>query len=189
MKKDVMLDLETWGNRPYCVVVQVGISEFDRETGVIGQLLAAHIDAASEMQRNFRVDADTLYWWLSQDKNAQIAAMGGKLSRMQSKVVWTQVNDFLEDAENIWCHASFDAAIVNEHLRMWGIKPKFKYWAFKDLRTLVEIAEIDTRPYKARSAGVRIEHNALDDCAIQVAYCVDAMKKLKIANVRKEEGV
>jgi hypothetical protein len=178
--KNVMVDLETWGRASYACVVQIGACYFDPATGEIGDTFSVHVNAKSEMARGFRVDPDTLYWWFSQSKDAQEQALGTSASRLDSYQAWYKLNAFVKGADSIWLHASFDGAMVNEHLRLHKIFPSFPYWAMKDLRTLVEMAKIDTRQYKATNTG--IAHSALDDCKLQVKYTVDAMKVL--ANVR-----
>jgi hypothetical protein len=177
--KDVMLDLETWGKGTNAVVVQIGAAYFDRDTKHIGDTFNKHIDAESEMAKGFRADADTLYWWLSQHPDAQTAAMGVKRNRVQSSVAWTALNNFLSGAENIWCHATFDFPIVSVHNRHLGIKPSYKYWAPKDLRSIVEAAKIDTRKYK-KKPGNLVLHSAIDDCVLQIDYLVDALRELGV---------
>lgn len=175
--KDVMIDLETWNNTSDAVVVQIGACYFDRDTKEIGKEFEIHVDATTEIQRGFTIGADTLYWWFTQSSAAQRLAMGNERSRKLSMAAWRAFNHFLKGAESIWSHGSFDFPIVNTHMKKLGIVPAYKYWAGKDLRTLVDLAGIDHRAYK-KKAGVGVLHNALDDCKIQVDYAVDAMRRL-----------
>ena len=55
-----------------------------------------------------------------------------------------------------------------------GIKPVVKYTQVRDLRTIVDLANIDIRKYKLDG----IHHNAIDDCLFQIKYLVDAIKIL-----------
>ena len=175
-QKSIMIDLETWGKSGGAVVVQVGAIEFNPETGEELSKLQLWIDAEDEMRRGFRCDASTLYWWFTQDKDAQLLACGKDWQREQCNRAWEKVNQFLKDATAIWAHGSFDMPIVNTHLNHLRITPLYPYWAPKDLRTLVEIAGIDTRKYKAEATGVL--HNALDDCRLQIRYYLDSMKRI-----------
>ena len=175
---DVMIDLETWGNNQSSVVVQIGACWFDRHTGAIGETFKEHISAESEIKAGFTTDASTLYWWFDQSKEAQESAIGAYRDRRSSGYAWGKLNSFLLSAENIWCHASFDAAIVNYHMNTLNLRKNFKYYAFKDLRTLTELAGVDIRRYKKETSGIL--HDALDDCKLQVKYAVDSFNKLGV---------
>jgi hypothetical protein len=171
--KDVMLDLETFGNSYNAVVVQIGICYFDRYTGDIGDKLLINIDADSSIKAGFCADASTIYWWLSQSKEAQDSICN--VEKMQvSKAIYL-VNEFLSKAKAIWSHATFDFVILMNHLNKLSLKPKFHYRAARDLRTLVDLTDID---YSTRER-VGIHHNALDDCIFQVGYAVDCFNKLR----------
>jgi hypothetical protein len=182
-----MIDFETWGNTAGAVVVQIGAVYFDPKTGDLGKELKLWVNAEEEMRKGFRANADTLYWWFTQSKDAQDSAMGKPNDRVGCNMAWRSFNQFLAQAESIWCHATFDGAILNTHLKYLGIRPTFKYWAIKDLRTLIEMAGIDTRQYKT---GVL--HDAVVDCKNQIRYTCDAFKVLggrpTLANVRTEES-
>jgi hypothetical protein len=176
--KEVMIDLETWGNTAYAVVIQIGAVEFDRVTGETGKELMLHVNADSELRRGFKCDASTLYWWFEQSKKAQEMACGGVYERTDNLVAFRALNTFLKNKEAIWCHGSFDAAIVNTHMNVLGIPPAYPYWVWKDLRTLVEILKLDTRVYKKNASGTL--HDAIDDCKMQIKYTVDALNKLEV---------
>jgi hypothetical protein len=177
MKNNVMIDLETWGKNSDAVVVQVGAVYFDRRTGEIGDEFNMAVDAQTEFDSGFMADPGTLYWWFEQSKEAQQLAMGAQKNRHPSEMVFMMLNAFLRNAEAIWCHASFDAPIISHHLRTHGISQSFPYWAWKDLRTLVEITGVNTRKHKQNANGVL--HDAIQDCKIQIGYCCEAFRFLE----------
>jgi DNA polymerase III epsilon subunit-like protein len=45
--KDVMLDIETLGNRPYSIILSIGAVEFDPRTGNMGNEFYVLIDHVS----------------------------------------------------------------------------------------------------------------------------------------------
>lgn len=171
--KDVMIDLETLGNGKNACVVQIGACYFDRVTGQIGDTLRINIDARDAVKSGAELEADTVYWWLSQDKKAIDSITQGDLLKFIP--AFTELNEFLKDAANIWSHATFDFVIVTESMKRIGMKPLFSYRAARDIRTLVELSGVNTKA-KVR-AGVH--HDALDDCKYQVAYCVEALNKIQ----------
>jgi hypothetical protein len=171
--KDVMLDLETFGNGKQACVVQIGACYFDRETGEIGQTFARNVDAKSSVDFGGVIDADTIYWWLSQSREAQASI----LLEPRSHVVdaFNALNDFLGNAKTIWSHATFDFVILAETLKLLGIKPNFRYTAARDIRTLVDLAKITID----KTPRVGVHHNGLADAIHQVKYCVECFRKLK----------
>jgi len=80
--QNLMIDLETWGNTPAAAVIQVAGIYFDPKTKKLGKQFNMHIDAQSEMDEGFNVNADTLYWWFNQSGLAQVSAIGDKHDRV-----------------------------------------------------------------------------------------------------------
>jgi len=172
--KHVMIDLETWDNVPTAAVVQIGACYFDPFTGNIGKTFEAFVDASSEIDNGFTVGADTIYWWLNQKDIAQVEAHGPKHRRRSSITAWMGLNFFLDEAEHVWSHATFDFVIVMNHIKNLNIGPNTHYRDARDLRTLCHLAQIN--PYSYPHAGTA--HVALDDCKRQVQYASDAYQKL-----------
>jgi hypothetical protein len=172
--KDVMLDLETWGNSNNAVAIQIGACFFDRITGDIGNTFEVHIDARDEVKHGFEINASTIYWWFNQSEMAQVMATGDKHKRLDAYTAWDRFNDFVKKAKCIWSHATFDFVILMNHLRKLEIKPNTGFRDARDLRTLVDLARLEYT--KEQRYGVA--HNALDDCKYQVAYAVKAINKI-----------
>jgi len=171
---DLMLDLETFGTNINAVIVQIGACYFDRYTGEIGETFLENIDAETSVKEGFEMDASTVYWWMSQNKDAIESVI--KEPRNPVKKVIKAFNNFASRAVSIWSHATFDFVILMNHFRTLDIKPKFHYRTARDLRTLVDLADIK---YK-NQAREGIHHNALDDCIFQVEYAVKCFNKLRI---------
>ena len=170
--KDLMLDLETWGNSKTSVIVQIGACYFNRYTGEIGDRLCINIDAESSMQVGFDVWASTLYWWMTQSDDARHSFLQGRQHVVDAVNI---INNFMKKAKRIWSHATFDFVILMGHFEKLGIKPNFHYRSARDIRTLTDIANLPEKKYPQ----VGTHHNALDDCFYQVQYCVDCFKALK----------
>lgn len=172
---DVMLDLETFGNGKNACIVQIGACFFDRRTGDIGKTFKCNVDARSSVASGAEMDADTVYWWLDQSDNAINSICDKPLLGIQTAM--QDLNLFLEGADNIWSHATFDFVIIQETFKRLNIKPLFSYRFARDIRTLVELAGVKTGSYIREG----VHHDALADCFHQVRYCTDAIKKLWIS--------
>jgi len=173
--KDIMLDLETFGNSKDSVIVQIGTCYFDRYSGEIGETLCLNIDVDSSLKEGFDVWGSTLYWWMKQGDKARKSIM--EEPRYAVRTAINQVNGFLKKADQIWSHATFDFVMLMGHFEKLGIKPSFHYRAARDLRTLVDLADLPKNNDKL--VRTDIQHNALDDCLYQVQYAVECFRALK----------
>lgn len=171
--KDLMIDLETWGNGNNAVMVQFGGCYFDRMSGEIGETLKINISPESSLRAGFEVDASTIQWWLRQSDNARKSVTEGHAYDVTEGLVL--INNFIKKAKQIWSHATFDYVILMNHFQRLGVKPSTHYRDARDIRTLVDLAGgCDWGKYKR----VGTHHDALDDCKYQVAYCVDCISKV-----------
>ena len=71
--KHIMVDLETWGTKPYSTIISIGAVYFDpTKTGdaAIKDEFYVTIDPIASERAGFRKDADTLAWWLQPSQGA-----------------------------------------------------------------------------------------------------------------------
>jgi exodeoxyribonuclease VIII len=169
--KSIMLDFETFGNSKNACVVQIGACQFDEKSGQIISTFFTNVDADSAIKSGAEMDASTVYWWLQQSPEAIQSVIAGEKEPIYS--AFTKLNQYLEKADNIWSHATFDFVILTETLRRLSIKPLFSYRSARDLRTLNYLSKA-----KKPSARKGIHHNALDDCHYQVEYCVACLNSI-----------
>ena len=78
---EIMLDLETMGNRPDAAIIAIGAVELNRETGQLGREFYEVVDLASAMAAGGTVDASTILWWMQQSDEAR-----GEFRRRGTKV-------------------------------------------------------------------------------------------------------
>lgn len=174
----LMVDVETWGTGPNAPIIQIGAILFDSHTAERKCEYIANILHTDESMARHGLVADpaTLEWWAGQPVEIWEATKVG--ARPLEQVM----PEFLAGLESIgvvketpiWSHATFDFPLVNNHLILAGCKPLY-YRAARDIRTLVDIADIDLSSYNWNMKT----HNALEDCRFQVTYCVDAMTKIR----------
>ena len=168
-----MLDIETFGTRVDCIILQIGACYFDRNTGQIGKTFTMNVDPHDARSLGFKEDFRTMLWWIWQSKEAQNAVFNNPKPLME---VFGEFAKFAKEAENVFSHATFDFAIVIEAYKSVGLETPFHYKSSVDLRTLCKLAKIDLKKH----VRVGIHHNGLDDCISQVAYTIECLKKLKL---------
>ena len=99
---DVMLDLETLGTRPGCVILTLGAVKFDpyslREPDS-GIYFRVDVDEQTALGRE--VQEDTLNWWLNQSEDIREEALG-ETDRVSLETLYRDLNKFLVGVDNIW---------------------------------------------------------------------------------------
>ncbi len=172
---DVMIDFETLGTGHDAVVVQIGACYFDRHSGAIYSTFKENIDPKSSVKLGLTIDASTICWWMDQDKDTFNSVFKAD-DKKDVREVFIKFNNFLAHADTIWSHATFDFVKLEYHLNKLGIEPSFHYRCPRDIRTLLDIAELNSKDFKQ----VGISHDALADALFQVIYTVDALKRVSL---------
>jgi len=158
-----MLDLETLGTRPDCVVLTLGAVKFDPFSDTIrgdnGLYFRINVDEQTALGRT--VQDDTLEWWSRQSADVYEEAFG-EHNRVSLREMYQQLNRFLVGVDNIWCQGPvFDIAILENLYRQMDCPIPWNYWQIRDSRTLFGV---HGDPRERNKAGL---HNALEDCISQ----------------------
>lgn len=170
---DVMIDFETLGTGKDKCVCQIGAVYFDHITGTTGLEYKSNIDSSSHEKYGGKLDASTVYWWLSQSTEARESIL--KEPRRDIKEVFIELNQFLSSAKRIWSHATFDFVTLCETMKQLDIKPAFRYSCGLDLRTLTYLGKISIKDIPRQG----VHHDALDDCKHQIKYAVTALNSIQ----------
>lgn len=105
----VMLDLETLGTEPGCVVLSIGAVRFD--TGALGDTFYHSVDRQSCEDVGLDVDDETLEWWQERDEEVQDVLTGGA----PLAEVLDAFTDWYGNADEIWANApTFDCRILGD---------------------------------------------------------------------------
>ena len=175
---DVMLDLETLGNKSNAPILSIGAVEFDLITGKMGREFYKVIDLQSCLDVGLKINGSTFYWWMQQNQGARDAICVDKKLPLATALhmfsAWME--DCVEDV-GIWGNgARFDIGILEDAYVACGYqKMPWNFRSEKDLRTLVSFAP----EVKAKHPFTGTEHNPIDDCKYQISYCNATWKKLK----------
>lgn len=168
-----MVDIETLGTRPGCMVLSIGAVRFD-ENGADVNTFYRTITASSQEPLGLRAEGGTLDWWLTQSPEA-IAA----LRRVPPVSINQAMHDFdtwwkANRCRYFWCHgATFDEPIINRVLKQLGwIDMPWKFYDVRDTRTLYHLSGIAPQ----RDKGTH--HDALADAQSQAVAAVYSLDKL-----------
>lgn len=169
---DVMIDIETLGTQPGCVVLTVGACTMQKNPDD-RLVYSAALDWEVQVRAGRGVNPGTLKWWMSQSPEARAEAFEGG-ERVSPDVFRVDFADWWRsvDGERIWSHgASFDVPILESLAPM-----PWKFWNVRDTRTLYSFAGVT--PKRGND-----HHHALADAMSQTDAVWAALTMLKISNL------
>lgn len=173
----LMLDIESLDTEPGAVILSIGAVEFDIVTGETGRQFYESIDLQSSIDAGFKVNANTLKWWMEQPSDATFRAFNSE-NPLSIEVALGKFNDFCH-GENyqVWGNGStMDNSIVKYAMYEVGLEPQWNYWNDRDLRTIVMLDPT----YKKEEVFAGVPHDPVHDCLHQIKYLCNTIKSLDI---------
>lgn len=200
---DIMLDLETLGTKPGCAVLSIGAKVFDPygdysvpqapplSTSPIS--FYRNIDLFSSLMLGLTIDPGTIEWWRSKDKAAHDALFTGQVT---PKAAIVHFNEWImssgktyssrEKELNVWAKSpGFDCHVIEHIADVVGVRMEWHddtrkqgFRRFRDVRTAIAMSGSDESSITAKGTG-RTQHNALDDCDVQILQVQAAYRMLK----------
>jgi len=167
-KANLMLDLETLGVKPGCVILSIAAVPFNIPYDL--EPFYCRIDRHSCVAEEMKEDPDTIRWWDKQDAAVRTEAFTGTTNIHVALADFDAYCKSMPTAPRIWGNGSdFDNPILAEAYKICGMKQP---WSFRDnmcYRTLKNLfLEIPfTPPLHA--------HNALEDAKAQAAHAQKIM--------------
>lgn len=163
MPTQIMLDLETLGNNPGCVIVAVGAVKFDG--GQILDTFYNRVDPQSCVDAGLRLEVEAVMWWLAQSDEArmEITKPGDALRQvLEWFTAWVGLAENVtavwgngENFDNVVLAAAYDALKM---LRPWKFSRDRCYRTVAKLHPAVPMVRDGTH------------HNALDDARSQALH-------------------
>lgn len=184
---DLMIDIETLGQKPGCVIVSLGAVAFDPRTGEIGPTLMCDIDLNDSVARGLRIEPGTVLWWLGQSREAQDATFNPAAKRYLLAESMSYLTHFWEKNEcvNVWSHgATFDVPILERAYSHVRQSPPWQYRNIRDTRTVIDLAGGARIPRPSTS----LVHHALDDAWFQAHVIMDCYKLLGVSNGSEDKS-
>jgi len=113
---NVMLDLETLGTAPGCVIVSIGAVFFNPEAGTVNDMNTFYrsLDIDSCLRTGLTVDGGTLKWWMAQSDQVR-----GEVKSTEGPGLSEVLHDFYA-----WVLGHHSSPTVKQVL-MWGKGPAF----------------------------------------------------------------
>lgn len=158
--KDAVLDLETVGVNPGCVVLSIGA------TTLAGDEFYVAIQPASCIAAGLVINNDTLEWWNSLDNN--LAFDAAWLGTTSLKDALYSFSNYYKDlgVTAIWGNgAGFDMPILAAAYRAVGIPVPWAHTEERCYRTLRALY-----PHIAATDFAGIKHHALHDAKYEAAH-------------------
>ena len=180
--RHVVVDIETLGTQPGCVVTSIGAYGFNgSDINAAPLRFLRNIDADDGVLHGLVMDPSTVYWWMEQDPKAR-AAFQENAGTMKD-VLWSfyqfyerNMNYASDGVVYTWCHANFDVPVLDFAFGAAGLPSPWSNGGFRfvrDMRTIIDAARSD----KNRNAGV--PHRALDDAETEARDLEQSLLKLK----------
>lgn len=165
---EVMIDFETLGVAPGCVVHEFGAVRFDSKTRRIGDSLHLVVSIDDSIAHGLTVEKNTLDWWNNRggpnQQNARTLHNAAKI-----------LADFLSGAqiETLWSWGTcFDLPIIRACFRAASVDWPVPYYAARDARTVWDLA------FRGVIHERRGNHDALADCRCQIRQLFQAFDAL-----------
>lgn len=177
LQKGIMVDIETLGTRPGCVVLTIGACEFSSDG--IGEGFYTAIDPESCAEWGLTVEPRTALWWMEQSQDAREF-----ITKSKKIALDLAMNDFAKafkwKGKQVWCNgASFDFPILSAAFDAIGKSAPWEYWATNDYRTIKNLVGRDV--FDKCKVEPTVKHNALADAVAQAETLIAMMKGLKHA--------
>lgn len=159
----VMLDLETLGNAPGCVIVAIGAVTFGG--GKIREEFYRRVDPESCVQSGLKMDTSTVLWWLKQPEEARLELTKPGIHIAQCCQDFSRWLDAGDGGDpEVWGNgADFDNQILAAAYKAVGHILPWQFWNNRCYRTI-----------KAHYPGVKPTrkngHNALQDARNQAEH-------------------
>lgn len=168
----VMVDLETMSTRNDAAIISIGAVKFwlnvKQEDFTADQLFYMGVDLESSQNAGLHIDADTVKWWLDQEKTAQNVLLNGQ----DLTFVLTMFNNWFPKNAYIFGNgATFDNVILRsayDHVKV-PYPNTYKY----DMcyRTLTRLSDVEPPKFEGT------KHNALHDAMAQTKHLMAILEK------------
>lgn len=176
MTTHAMIDIETLGTEPDCVVLSVGAVKFDpyMPTEPHDKILWRPA-VESQMTAGRSVMEDTLRWWAKQPQHIQDEAFTED-NRIPLESFFADLNKYLVGVDKIWCQGpQFDMVILENMFKQFEHHRNWAFWQVMDCRTIFNMMPTD--PRKAIQQNL---HSADADAYYQAVCVQQTFKHFKV---------
>jgi hypothetical protein len=168
MITDLMFDLETLGTTADAAILSIGIAALDHTDHI--HTLEIHLELDEQLtpgRTARRVDANTLFWWMTQDDVARSNQTNARRTAVASAL--TQIDEWLKNAgindmTRAWGNgADFDLAMLNHLYKQYSMNTPWLFWNHRCFRTVKAM-------YKHVQKPAANDHRAVQDAINQLLH-------------------
>lgn len=169
----VMVDLETMSTEPDAAIISIGAVKFwmnvEQDEFTLDQLFHVKVDLVSCQHAGLRIDAGTVKWWLSQDKEAQVALLDAAAPLGTALLEFSR---FVPQGALIFGNgATFDNVILRNAYKASSMTYPVSYRQDVCYRTLSRMSDVILPKFEGT------KHNALDDAKMQTKHLMAILRK------------
>lgn len=169
--RDVMIDLETLGTVPGCVILSIGAVYFDELSVSEEKQLYSVVSQASCEEAGLHISEQTKKWWEDKDEAARKVLDEARNPHMafSLRTALSDLNDFVENrGRRVWGNGGdFDNALLAAAFHSVGMEPVWDFWNNRCYRT------VKNQFKDVKLARTGTYHNALDDARSQAGHLVE----------------
>lgn len=175
-----MLDIETLGTKPNSPVLSAAVVFFNPRTGQIFEQELFLFDP--EQQPGREINFSTMKWWMGQTTKAR-----AHWSQADFPDIDDEIERFVKfcgthGTQTKWWGNSpaFDQIIMESLLNDFDWFPPWKYWNWRDVRTIRHFLQDKTAPANNNA------HNPISDCIAQIESVVRFYTEQTMVTVLQE---
>lgn len=190
-ENNVEVDVETLGQRPGCMVLSIGAVQFFPRTGKLGEEFYVNIEMATSFAAGLKLDTETLYWWLKQEKEAGMVLDQNKV---ELKAACIQFANWYKDHCNnfkMWSNwSAFDMPMMQAAFSAaGGIKfpTEDSHWNNMCHGTLKTLFPLDKEIKERLKPEGFVAHNALWDAKWQARCALHIFNRIGLFGVDIQE--
>lgn len=175
MSINCMLDIETMGTTPGCVVLSIGAVGFNFDGSSLSKYFTV-LDLNNSLDLGLKIEPDTLNWWLGQNQEILKKQLRDGTPVVQ---VLEEFNDWLNDisAEIIWGNsASFDCGLLRAVYEAAKVRP---YWSHRNEMCYRTVKNLCPEIPLAEKDGNHA-HDPVYDAQYQIQHLKKIINHLKI---------
>jgi hypothetical protein len=172
MTTHAMIDIETLGTEPDCVVLSVGAVKFNPYNHNEPHAKTLWRPAVeSQMSAGRSVLDSTLEWWAKQPKHIQDEAFSEE-GRIPLEQFFADLNKYVVGCDKIWCQGpQFDMVILENLFKQFNHHRGWAFWQIMDCRTIFNMMPADPRK------AIQQDLHSADADAYYQAVCVQQTYK------------
>lgn len=169
---NVMLDLETLGNKSGCAILSIGATAFTAKE--ITAETHIFVSAENSAALGLGFDVSTVLWWMGQSEAARQSLLEGQKKALPVVNALAAFTGFINDATvgiggvKVWGNgASFDNTILSHVYALLGVPRPWQFWNDRCYRT------IKNQYSDVHFIKPRVAHDALEDARAQTIHLLN----------------